>query len=101
MPQIAIIVEFEAHAGKEDELAAILIDHAKGTRADEKGCLRFEVMRVIDNDGARVPNMLLLDELYADDAALAAHSASPRLAKFRTATAPLVANRRATRALVA
>ena len=79
MPEMTIIVEFETHEGLEPQLTALLRDHALLTREEEPGCLRFEVLKPVDPDGAPIPNRLLVSELYTDAAAVAAHERNPRL----------------------
>ena len=49
------------------------------TREEEPGCLRFEVLKPVDPDGAPIPNRLMVSELYADEAAVAAHERNPRM----------------------
>ena len=90
-----VIVEYEIHEGAEGQFLSLLRDHALLTRQQEPGCLRFDIVRPIDEATREpIPGRLVLHEVYADDAALAAHMATPRLAGFRAATAPLVKSRR-------
>ncbi|MCX7303125.1 MAG: putative quinol monooxygenase [Hyphomicrobiales bacterium] len=96
MPQISIIVEFETQGGREDEFIALMKDHARKTLAEERGCLRFEVVKVLDAKGAPAPNLILVTELYADQTALALHRDNPRMAGLRNAYAPMIATRRLT-----
>ncbi|GGF48378.1 hypothetical protein GCM10011611_63500 [Aliidongia dinghuensis] len=94
MPQIAIIVEFETLPGQQAAFEAIIREHARRTLAEEPGCLRFEVLHRVDETGQRVPNQLLVNELYADRAAVVAHRNSPRMPQVGAALAPLLASRR-------
>lgn len=94
MPQISIIVEFETHEGREAEFAALIKDHARRTLFEEDGCLRFEVLKPVDADGAPIPNRMMVNELYADQTAVDLHGANPRLATVRAAFGPLVKSRR-------
>lgn len=94
MLQIAIIVEFETLPGQQAQFEEVIREHARRTVAEEPGCLRFEVLHLVDETGARVPNKLLVNELYADRAAVVAHRASARMPKVGAALAPLVASRR-------
>lgn len=94
MPQITIIVEFETVPGRQAEFEAVIREHARRTVADEPGCLRFDVLHLVDETGARVPNKLLVNELYADRAAVVAHRASERMPKVGAAITPLLASRR-------
>lgn len=92
--QISIIVEFETQAGREEEFTSLMMDHARRTRAEEPGCLRFEVLKNIDAHGAPVPDLVMVSELYADKAALALHGENPRMSGLRKAYAPLIKTRR-------
>ena len=94
MPKIAIIVEFETLDGKEDEFTALITEHARLTLEEEVGCLRFDVIKVIERDGTPVPNKLLVNELYADEPAVAKHEKNPRMGPLGAATQKLLANRR-------
>ena len=94
MPQISIIVEFETHEGREAEFTALIKDHARRTLFEEDGCLRFEVLKPVDAEGAPIPNRMMVSELYADRTAVDMHSANPRMATVRAALGPLVKSRR-------
>ena len=96
MPQISIIVEYETVDGREAEFAALIGDHARRTRIEEPGCLRFEVLKPVDADGAPIPNRMMVSELYADHTAFAAHGENPRLAGLRVALGPLLKSRKLT-----
>ncbi|MFY7962047.1 MAG: putative quinol monooxygenase [Elsteraceae bacterium] len=94
MTKMAIIVEFETLPGKEEEFLANIREHARATLAEEPGCLRFEVIKPVERDGAPIPNKVMVNELYADEAAVAAHEANPRLPKVGEMNKPLLASRR-------
>ena len=94
MPEMTIIVEFETLDGREAEFTALMREHARRTLHEEPGCLRFEVVKPVEPDGTPIPNRLVVNELYADAAALSAHENNPRLAKLRAATGPLLKSRR-------
>jgi quinol monooxygenase YgiN len=100
MSRIAIIVEFETLDGREAEFTAIISEHARRTLEEEPGCLRFEVIKPEERDGTPVPNQVIVNELYADAAAVAAHEANPRMPSVGAATGPLLARRRLIRAAV-
>jgi autoinducer 2-degrading protein len=100
VPQIAIIVEYETHEGREEEFAALIKDHARRTLFEEEGCLRFEVLKPIDVDGAPIPNRMMVSELYADQTAVDLHGSNPRLAIVRAAFGPLLKSRKLTLAEV-
>ena len=81
MPEMTIIVEFETLDGREAEFTALMRDHARKTLQEEPGCLRFEVIKPVEPDGTPIPNRVMVNELYADQAALAAHERNPRMAE--------------------
>lgn len=94
MTKMAIIVEFETLPGKEGEFLANIREHARATLAEEPGCLRFEVIKPVERDGTPIPNKVMVNELYADEAAVTAHEANPRLPKVGEKNKPLLASRR-------
>ena len=94
MPELTIIVEFETLDGKEAEFIAAISDHARRTLAEEPGCLRFEVIKPIERDGTPIPNRVMVNELYRDEAALTAHENNPRMPSLRGVTGPLLKSRR-------
>ena len=94
MTRLTIIVEFETLDGNEEAFTALIRDHARRTLQEEPGCLRFEVIKPVERDGTPVPNMVMVNELYADEAALSAHEANPRMPGFQAATRPLLKSRR-------
>ena len=91
---MSIIVEYETEDGRENEFASLIRDHARRTLFEEPGCLRFEVFRPVDELGRAKPDTLIVDELYADTLALAAHRANPRMAALGDTIAPLLKSRR-------
>ncbi len=93
---IALIVDYEIHAGKEQAFADRLREHAIATLKENPGCLRFEVNLPLDDNGNRKPGHVVLNELYRDFDTVKEHRKSPRLAKMREDTAPLVIGRVAT-----
>jgi quinol monooxygenase YgiN len=94
MTQLTIIVEFETLDGQEEAFTALMRDHARKTLNEEPGCLRFEVIKPVERDGTPVPNRVMVNELYADEAAVTAHEANPRMPGLREATGPLLKSRR-------
>ncbi|MBA8902614.1 MULTISPECIES: antibiotic biosynthesis monooxygenase [unclassified Phyllobacterium] len=94
MTELAIIVEFETHEGREEEFTALIREHARKTLDEEPGCLRFEVIKPIERDGTPIPNKVMVNELYANEAAVTAHENNPRLVKVRAANAPLLKSSR-------
>lgn len=94
MPHVTIIVEFETTEGAEAEFTRIIVEHARRCLQEELGCLRFEVIRPVGDDGAERPGHLVVNELYADQAAVDAHRATPRMAALNAAVTPLLKSRR-------
>lgn len=94
MAQIGIVVEFETQEGREEEFTSLMKDHQRRTLAEEPGCLRFEVLKVVDAGGGPVPNHIIVSELYADKAALALHRDNPRMGGLRNAYTPMIKTRR-------
>lgn len=88
MSKIALVVEFQIKPGQRDAFLKIIREHAAGTRADEPGCLQFDVL--VPEAG---PDRVLLYEMYRDDAAFAEHRNSARLAQTRSRYADLIAHR--------
>lgn len=94
MPEIAVIVEFETLEGAEPEFVRVMQDHAQRTLDEEDGCLRFDVLKPIDEDGAPIPNAIVVDEVFADQAAVEAHNLNPRMTALRLIIDPLLKSRR-------
>jgi (4S)-4-hydroxy-5-phosphonooxypentane-2,3-dione isomerase len=100
VPAIAIIVEFETVDGSEQEFTRLISEHARRTREEETGCLRFEVIKPINRDGTPIPNKVMVNELYADEAAITAHEQNPRMPPLGNAIRPLLVSRRLIHAAV-
>lgn len=94
MPQISIIVEYELHPGRDWDFATALKDHARRSLMEEDGCLRFDVLKPLNEDGTPIANRMMVSEIYVDRQAVDAHMANPRLAALRAMTAPMLKSRR-------
>jgi (4S)-4-hydroxy-5-phosphonooxypentane-2,3-dione isomerase len=94
LPQISVIVEYEIHDGRHQDFTTLMKDHARRTLFEEDGCLRFEVLEPVDENGIPLPGRLMVSELYADRGAFTTHMESPRLAALRTKVGPLLKSRR-------
>jgi quinol monooxygenase YgiN len=92
MSKVALIVEFKLKPGAHAAFDAIIRDHAAGTKADEPGCERFDVLQPRTKEGPDLSRVMLY-EVYADDAAFQAHTQNPRLARTRAAYEPLIEGR--------
>ena len=78
MENLVLIVEYETHPGREEEFLAAMQAHAQACLKEEPGCLRFEVLRPLDEAGQPVPNRFMASEIFAGHEGLAAHRATPR-----------------------
>lgn len=94
MKTIALVVEYETHPGMEQEFLEVMQEHARACLAEEPGCLRFEVLRPLDEQGQTIRNRFMANELFAGHAALAAHRATPRWQALAERFKVLLANRR-------
>lgn len=74
----AIIAEFQAKPGRDDELERILLETSAYSLDEEPGCLRFEVIQLTDEHGQVLPGKFRTNELFLDWAGVEAHRASPR-----------------------
>jgi quinol monooxygenase YgiN len=84
----AIVVTYRVKPGRMDELMRRLSAHVAKTLADELGCLQFDILRPHGR-----PDEVRLYEVYADEAAVAAHNRSEQLARYKAATADLLDER--------
>ena len=74
--QAKIVVILTARPGKVEELVALLRDMVAPSR-EEAGNRRWDVWKDPSQDGRYV-----LDELYVDDAAIAAHRETPHFKRY-------------------
>jgi len=100
LPQIAIIVEFQLNSGARPQFEQLIREHAQRSQDEEKGCLRFDVLEVIKEDGTLDTDCIWLTELYADSAAVKEHESTDRLKALGAAIAPLVAQKRLIKAVM-
>ena len=94
MSRLALIVEYETKPGNEEECNALLREHAVRCLEEEPGCLRFEVLRPLDDDGRVVPNRFMANELFASREALQAHRNTPRWLRISELFKVLLVDRR-------
>jgi quinol monooxygenase YgiN len=94
MKCLALIVEYETHPGKEAEFEIAIRAHATACLNEEPGCLRFEVLRPLDDAGQPLPNKFMANELFVDHEALAAHRATPRWLRIAELFKVLLVSRR-------
>ncbi len=88
MAKQAVIVKYSVKPGSMDRLLELLRAHIARTKANEAGCLQFDIM--VPHDEA---DTLHLHEVYADEAAFDAHNASEHLASYKVSTEHLLLDR--------
>ncbi|MEJ6783410.1 putative quinol monooxygenase [Aminobacter sp. Piv2-1] len=91
---MTIIVEFETLDGAEEQFIDLISEHARATLQEEPGCLRFEVIKPVERDGTPIANKVMVNELYVDEAAVAAHERNPRMPDVQASISPLLKSRR-------
>lgn len=75
---LSLVVQMEVRPGRREEFLAGMTANAQASVRDEPGCLRFDVSAVEGDE-----NRFFLYEWYEDEAAFAAHKASPHFAAWR------------------
>jgi|BEDMetMinimDraft_2_1075160.scaffolds.fasta_scaffold07099_2 autoinducer 2-degrading protein len=80
-----ILARFRLRDGTRPRFLAAVRDNAAQSVATEPGCRRFDVLTPLEAAGE-----VVLYEIYDDEAAFAAHLATPHYAAFREVTAGLV-----------
>lgn len=75
---------FEVLPGHEAKMEQMMTELTQAVRA-EPGCLRFVAYRL-----AHAPRRYHVDEIYADEAAFAAHITSPHARRFNAAIRDMV-----------
>ena len=93
MPRCVLVITFHPKPGAWDEVNAILVEHARLTRAEEPGCHQFDVLHPEAADGGRDPGRIMLVEMYEDREALAAHRRNPRMPAIGAAMEALLTAR--------
>lgn len=88
MSKLALVVELKIAAGRLDDFVARATRHGETCRAEEPGCLRFDLL-VPRDGGGRV----LLYELYSDQAAVDAHLSTGHMARYLEDTEAMIAGR--------
>ncbi|MBX5493324.1 MAG: antibiotic biosynthesis monooxygenase [Chloroflexi bacterium] len=69
---VVLVARYIVQPGRMAEVEAALREMAAAVKRHEPGCSLYHVLRARED-----PNVLLLIEHYADEAALAAHRATP------------------------
>jgi quinol monooxygenase YgiN len=86
---IVLVAKYTVQPGKQGEVIAALQRMTPLVKQHEPGCHLYQVSRSQDN-----PDLLMLYELYADEAAVQAHRETPHFKEIIEGTvAPLLAKR--------
>lgn len=88
MARQAVVVRYRVRPDRTAELMALLKAHVARTKANEPGCVQFDIL--IPH---READTVHLYEVYADESAFAAHNASPGLADYKARSEPLLLER--------
>ncbi len=86
---LTAIATLKANPGKEAELQAALTTLVAAVKENEQGQTLIYTCHVADND----PATFIMYEVYADDAAFAAHGKTPHMAAFAGGLRELVAGK--------
>ena len=89
MSQVAIVVEYQVKPEHRAAFERLIRAHAAGTKEDEDGCERFDVLTPRENTGR-----LMVYEVYRDEEAYREHNASPRLPRVREDYKDMIDDRR-------
>ncbi|MCE7029456.1 putative quinol monooxygenase [Jiella avicenniae] len=90
MEHCIVTVIFTIKPGQEAEFLEVMEENARRSLEDEPGCRRFDVVAV-----AGRPGLIVLYEIYDDDAAFAAHRETPHFLEFDRVSAPMVETKQA------
>ncbi|MEE2998107.1 MAG: putative quinol monooxygenase [Pseudomonadota bacterium] len=96
MNAIALHVELTLHPEQTDAYLARALQHRNNVCANEPACQRFEISVEETNS-----NLVRLYEVYDDEAAVEHHMQTPYMISYREETAPMIADRKLTRAILA
>lgn len=77
---IALVVSLQVVPGRLEEFTAAIRENAERSFTDEPSCLYFDVTQDVADD-----HHFVFYELYADEAAVAAHRSAPHFAAWRQA----------------
>lgn len=88
MPAIALVVELQLTAGSRDRFIARANEHRDNVLTHEPGCQRFDIL--VPDESA---DLVLLYEVYADEAALETHFNTSYMREYLADTGPMVAQR--------
>ncbi|MEM6635029.1 MAG: putative quinol monooxygenase [Pseudomonadota bacterium] len=83
-----VTVHFKVTDGGWETFFPAMIENARTSKADEPGCLRFDVCTSPDR-----PGEIFLYEIYANETAFEAHTKTAHFADFSTIADPLTAEK--------
>jgi len=95
MNDYVIIVDFTLLPGAKPAFRRLIDANAIASVEDEPGCRRFDVIEPVGEE-----DRILLYEIYDDEAAFEAHCTTAHFLRFDAESAPLVTQKRVTRALL-
>lgn len=79
MAKIAIIGEFETRPEAYEEFENLIQSHATSCLKIEPGCLRFELLSPVDENGKKLQNKLVVNELFENSEAVEFHKNTDRM----------------------
>jgi autoinducer 2-degrading protein len=82
---LSIVVHLRVRPGRRDDFLQVMVRNATASLLDEPGCRRFDVVTSQED-----PESVLLYEIYDDEAAFAAHRATPHFAAWQEARTQLI-----------
>jgi quinol monooxygenase YgiN len=88
MTRSVLVVEFRIHASHVEAFAHAIAANARASLESEPGCQVFDVCRDLDE-----PALFYLYEVYADEAAVAAHLQSHHFLAMNAETSDWVASK--------
>ena len=95
MSAIVLHVELTLKPERREAYLARARQHRDNVRNNEPACQHFEISVEEDN-----PNLVRLYEVYDDDTAVEYHMQTPYMIAYREETAPMIENRKLTRAIM-
>lgn len=90
-----ILVEFDLKPGTHEAFMPLMLENARRSRADEPGCIVFDVLTRTDD-----ANRVVLYEIYRDKAAFDEHLKTPHFLSFDSSIKDYVAAKKVTELVV-
>jgi quinol monooxygenase YgiN len=95
MPRVSVIVELTPKPNCFSEVDAIVHEIAEMTRSEPSGgCLSFDIMRALDENGDVDQSRIVIVQVHRDMATARAHIEDPRMEAFRARMDPYRQERR-------